>query len=106
MKKVWFALILVFGLLPGVASAQLSVEETKIQSVYYDPDYKAYYMVTAEDKYGSTWDLWLVDSKKENPKLTKSLNQSFLNQKVEVLYEDYNTEDYTQWELLDYTLTN
>ncbi|KIV59657.1 hypothetical protein AM501_02110 [Aneurinibacillus migulanus] len=104
MKKLWLAFVLIFALLPGVASAQVQTENTTIKRVYYDPKEKGYFLETADDVNGATWSFGLFYANKENKKLTKSLQQSLFNQKVKVNYEDHNSSDYEKWEMLEFVL--
>ncbi|MCI1695775.1 hypothetical protein [Aneurinibacillus aneurinilyticus] len=106
MKKFWVAFILMFALLPGVASAQVKIENTTIKRVYYDPEEKGYFLETAGDVNGATWSFGLFYANKENKALTKSLQQSLFNQKVKVTYEDHNNKDYEKWEMLEFVLND
>jgi hypothetical protein len=106
MKKLWLVFLLVFVLLPGVASAQVQTEETTIKRVYYDPEVKAYYLETDEDENGYVWNLGLLYANKENKALIKSLQQHLLNKKVQVAYEDYESDDSEEWEMLEFVILN
>ncbi|AMA72249.1 MULTISPECIES: hypothetical protein [Aneurinibacillus] len=106
MKRLWLAFLLVFLLLPGVASAQVQTEKTVIKQVYYDPEVKSYCIETDEDEEGAFWYLCMFYMDKENKALTKALQQALLNKKIEVTYEDYESEDSEDWEMIEFVVLN
>jgi phosphopantetheinyl transferase (holo-ACP synthase) len=104
MKKVLAVFMFVFLLIPGIASAQEQTETTTIKRVYYDTEVKAYYIETAPDENGQSWYLGLLYANKENKALTKALQQALLKKNVEVAYEDYESDNPEDWEMLEFVV--
>ncbi|MFT9848739.1 hypothetical protein [Aneurinibacillus sp. REN35] len=105
MKKVVAILLAVFLLVPGIAAAKTQVEHTTIKRVIYDKQEKGYFFETEADKNG-VWYLNILYVNKENKILLKSLQQHLLNKKIDITYEDYDSDDTDDWEMIEYTILN
>ncbi|WP_276916911.1 hypothetical protein [Aneurinibacillus aneurinilyticus] len=104
MKKAVIAFLFVFLLLPGLVSAQEYTESATIKKVYYDKDEQAYYIQTVDENQDEFWHYGLLYALKEDKTLTKYLNQTLVNKKAEVTYEDYESDDPEDWELYDFVI--
>lgn len=106
MKKAICAFLFAFLLLPGLAAAQEHTEQATIKKVYYDKETQAYYIQTVDKNQEEFWHYGLVFALKEDKALTKYLNQTLMNKKAVVTYEDYESNDAEDWELLEFVITN
>ncbi|GED17963.1 hypothetical protein [Aneurinibacillus migulanus] len=106
MKKAVIAFLFVFLLLPGLVSAQEYTEPATIKKVYYDAEAQAYYIQTVDENQEEFWHYGLVFALKEDKALTKYLNQTLVNKNAMVTYEDYESDDPEDWELLDFVIVD
>ncbi len=102
-KSILFLSLIMSILFPVSSFAAINQTSDTISHVEFDSDCGVFYAVSKGDSSGS-WVLYLLSSENENKAITDSLNAILARKKINIVYDDYETNDTDYWDIVEWSL--